>query len=789
MEFATDAIGTVLPKLGELLKEEYNLQKSVKEGIRFLKAELKSMQPALTKHANALETTTKKHNFAWLISKCRVLSQAKIRHKIGCDIKDVKIQVEEVMERRDRYMIDGVSAAPPMMIDPSVLALYEKVTNLVGIDKASDDLIKRLCMGDKACESLKTVSVVGFGGLGKTTLAKEVFEKLKVQFDCAGFVPVGQKPNAKKVLMDILIELNRRKYIEFDATALSERHMIDELRRYLGDKKENQKRYLIVIDDIWETSTWKIIKCGLIDGNCGSRVIATTRITQVAKEVAQEFGEVYNMEPLSHDNSKKLFHCRIFGADCKGSTDINQSFEPTEKILKKCGGVPLSIITMASLLVDKPVADWSTVYDSIGFGTTDQNEAVQNARKILSFSYYDLPSYLKNCMLHLSIYPEDHWINKEALVWKWIAEGFVHEKQGKTLFEVGERYFIELINKSMIQPTDTYGGVNGCRIHDMVLDLVRNLAAEENFVTVFDRAAHGLHQSLSSEAESCTVRRMALHESWNQDRDVGMVASKTRLRSLNAIEYPISMITPSLGSFQALRVLALQNCRVPGGGLHLKHLGKLWQLRYLGLAHTQVAELPDEIGDLTHLQTLDMMYTCLGEVPASVGKLSNLMCLRVNGQTRVAAGVGSMSSLQELRLGWGCIDVYDGFAMEVGKLTELRTLEVSVDKEIDERTGKALVDSLLGLRRIQNLAIHFSSPGNMSRYGEGWLHWKEPPRQLCWFSMLSVRLPRLPAWANSPCVPRLSELDVEVLAGEPRDLDAVKYVIRIVTGIISGLVS
>lgn len=495
---------------------------------------------------------------------------------------------------------------------------------------------------------------------------------------------------------------------------------------------------------------WELIKCALVDSNCGSRVITTTRISEVANRV----GDVYIMKPLSNDNSKRLLYIRINaeGTKCHPADDQSDD-EATQKFLKKCGGVPLSIITIASLLVDKPKEDWSMVYDSIGFGPEDHNEAVQNTRKILSFSYYHLPSYLKACMLHLSIFPEDHLIDKDSLIWMWVAEGFIIDEQGKGPFEVGERYFIELINRSLIQPMKEYGNiVNGCRIHDMVLDLIRKLAENENFVKISDREHPDCFPPLRG-----SIRRLALHLGSNEDINNNLPGSMAnKLRSLSALKCSITT-TLQLDSLQTIRVLALEGCDVTGASFHLKDLGKLRQLRYLGLKGTRVAELPKEIGDLVHLLILDVRDTGLKELPESVSQLSMLMSLHFSHGTNNLwlPRVGSLTSLQELIL--GAVAMTPSFTEELGKLTELRVLEITFLRT-GERT-ESLLESLRGLHKIKKLTLRFRPEEVVVSSWETW----EPPRQLCHFALEGVCLARLPEWVNFTCLPRLSYLRLKKL--------------------------
>lgn len=273
-------MGNLLPKLGELLKEEYKLQKGVREQVESLRRELESMHAALRKVAEVprdqldeqvklwardvrelsydmedvvdtflvrVEDGREATNQHWLkrflekMSKMGSLfSEGKTRRQIADAIKDINKQAQEVANRRGRYTVDSIVAKPAATstIDPRLFAMYKNAAQLVGIDGPRDALIKMLSEGDDASKKkMKIVSVVGFGGLGKTTLATAVYHKLKAGFNCHTFVPVGQNPDLKKVLKDILIGLDKQKYTNLNMTVLDERQLIDELREFLENKR------------------------------------------------------------------------------------------------------------------------------------------------------------------------------------------------------------------------------------------------------------------------------------------------------------------------------------------------------------------------------------------------------------------------------------------------------------------------------------------------------------------------------------------------------------------------
>ena len=206
--------------------------------------------------------------------------------------------------------------------------------------------------------------------------------------------------------------------------------------------------YFIVIDDIWSISAWRTIRCAFPDNSCSSSILTTTRIIAVAKYCCSPHHDhLYEQKPLGETHSKSLFFKRIFGSEDMCPLHLK---EVSNKILKKCSGLPLAIITIASLLATKARTkeEWEKIWKSIG-SVLEKNTDMEEMRKILSLSYNDLPYHLKTCLLYLSLFPEDYEIKRDQLVRRWIAQGFITIEGGHDMEEIGECYFNDLINRSI----------------------------------------------------------------------------------------------------------------------------------------------------------------------------------------------------------------------------------------------------------------------------------------------------------------------------------------------------
>lgn len=745
-ELITGAMGTLLPKLGDLLTEEYKLQKGLRGEIMFLKTEMESMQAALLKVSEApidhppdiqvklwaeavrdlsydleddidkfmvrvnTREPNKSHSFMGYINRSlNLLTKGKIRHKIGIDIKDIKTRIKEVSDQRDRYKVYNVVAKSisPTVDSLRLSALYNKATDLIGTKEKSIKLLNMLKGGDELPQKqIKMVCIAGFGGLGKTTLANVVYQKLKPQFDCCAFVSVSFTPNTKEIFENLLNQFDKE-HRNINKDKWDEAQLINELRDFLQNK-----RYLIVIDDIWDKTVWKIIKLALIENEYGSRVLATTRNLDIAKEV----GHLYQLESLSVADSRQLFYQRIYGT--KEKCPPKHLAQISMSILKKCGGIPLAIITIASLLASKEDNKnkheyWSMVYESMGSGLQNSHDDLKNMRRILSVSYHDLPPHLKTCLLYLSLYPEDYEIKTAILIWKWVGEGFVKKEHGKNLYKVGQDYFDELINKSLLQAVDIdrKNKVTSCRVHDMVLDLISSLSNDENFLTRL-----GGQQLLSVPSK---VRRLSLQTSKKEVNQLP-IESLSHVRSLTVANSGFSLL-PTLSGFPVLRALDLSGCNQVDDH-HFKDICNLFHLRYLNLCNTSISKISKEIENLRFLEVLEMSDTPIKEeLPSTFVRLTQLVFLGMPKGIICAVRrlIPSLSSLSFLSITVETLEEED--LQVLGSLPSLSALYIWVkEKQLTQgRDGRLIIDNGYPFRCLTELSIGSSMEGMELLFTQG----------------------------------------------------------------------
>ncbi|KAK8460779.1 hypothetical protein SEVIR_2G389700v4 [Setaria viridis] len=379
----------------------------------------------------------------------------------------------------------------------------------------------------------------------------------------------------------------------------------------LRQQLEN-KRYLIVLDDIWSIAAWEAFRFSLPDSNNGSRVLVTTRIRAVAHSCCfYEYDRAYEIEPLTNYESRDLFFKRIFGSTVNCPENLR---EISEKILGKCGGSPLAIVSIAGLLTSKPVHSkdqWQKIYSSLGT-ELETSPSLERLKKILELSYNDLPYHLKTCFLYLSIYPEDHKIRRKSVLRRWVAERFVTERRGLSVFEVAESYFDEFINRSIIQPVEISftGKVKTFRVHDVMLEIIVTKSIEENFITLV-----GEQHTLVPQEK---IRRLSVHS--GDVRDIGMSRMLSHVRSLSIFADGEIL---QFGCMKLIRILDLEG-HESLTSRDLKNVCRLFQLEYLSLRGTRVMELPTKIGKLKKLETLDIRGTGIKRLPPGITNLLHL---------------------------------------------------------------------------------------------------------------------------------------------------------------------
>ncbi|KAM3371034.1 hypothetical protein ACQJBY_018415 [Aegilops geniculata] len=688
---ATAFAGRIAPKLLEFLAANHKLRQNLEHDITYIQREFALISAAIQQDdecrwrsgavgdhvqrawiqfirdlAHAIEDcidrfghrVTMSGTSTWIRQAVHRLQTMTVRKEFAKAIRELKKISRESSKLRETYYYANISAGTSSSSVASSSLTCETMTQMtiddtlsttrpVGIDEPRDEL---LALIQPQQQQLKVISIVGFDGIGKTLLAKRVYDTIENNYEARAWVSTAEQGVPTNVIKEILQQLG----IPTNGGGNLNK-LCTILRQYLGTK-----RFFIVIDDM-HTEFWHDIKDTFM--GLSGRVLVTTSIQSVANACSSStpHDHVYAMKTLADEHSRLLFFKEAFQDD---NPPVDKENQLGSEALKKCDGLPLALVTTARYLQstgDPTRENWATLCHNLG-AHLQTKEMLARMKRVLVHSYTSLVKhYVRTCLLYLGIYPSGRTVRRGSLIRKWCAEGFIQGDYMCNALDAAIDNFKELVNRCIVRRTDANSENSGDQLktyhtHGMMLEFILHMSKCDNFITL-------LHDQLAPPPPPSKIRWLSLH-----DASARVANDLSLIRSLTIFGRAHESVL-DFSKYELLRVLDLEEC---GNHLEDKHLREICStmllLRYLSLGSAvMVTMLPREIKRLRLLETLDVRRTKIEILPTQVMELPCL--IHLFGKFKLQQGVGGqrMHKLQTWISRNSKLETVAGFVVDKNK--------------------------------------------------------------------------------------------------------------------------
>ncbi|KAL6653894.1 hypothetical protein ACP70R_008818 [Stipagrostis hirtigluma subsp. patula] len=597
-------------------------------------------------------------------------------HGMGGRLKKLNEMFDEIRKEMVELRLNPVDSCPVLMppseaTPPShqTTSFLESVVVGAAIESDTRALVQELLTDES---EIKVVSIVGPGGMGKSTLAKKIFndERIQEQFKIKIWISVTTRYEGEKLLISAITQSGGGNDPRGDKQILTQA-LVDTLSLPRG-------KFLLVMDDVWTKGPWDgslkdpIIKAA--SNQPRSRVIITTRQKDLVKEMGTAY-HYHHVKPLCDDDAWSLLKKQL-----PQDVDLDYLEHIGMKVVRKCDGLPLAVKVVGGLLRTMKITDervWQSVSEEPIWSADKKHNELNSS---LRLSYDHLSARSKQCFLYYSLFPKGLVLLNNDVIGMWMSEGFLEESPGdKRRWKKVEDHYNDLIVRNLIEPAvEIAGDGSVCKMHDVIRSFAHKIAEEELLVVGPGNISSQLVTStrvrqLSIESTESDSPSMVLPE-WSSISE-----NHELLRSLiidGRIKFDASTTNPSLSSFPSLRVLLVRQAETQR---FLETLCNLRHLKFLHLDGTDISRLPDDIDKLRFLQHigLENCRNFAGELPTNILKLQRLTSFKVHATKFVVPkGFGGLTGLRTLSRFPVQVDGDWCSLQELGPLSELTRLEV-----------------------------------------------------------------------------------------------------------------